>query len=238
MFMGLVDGARSALTVIAACATAGIIIGVVTQTGLGLKMGSLLVSVANGNLLLTLFFTMVTSLILGIGVPTTANYVITATIAAPALLLLDVPIIAAHMFAFYFGIIADVTPPVALAAVAASGVAKSEPMRTGVQASRLAIAAFIIPYIFVFSPELLLVNVTFFHLVFILITSIIGIISVAAGLTGFFKTKMNTLERILFVGGGIMMVTTSLVVNVIAAVVLGGVMFLQLKKRKDDKIAI
>ncbi len=238
MFMGLVDGARSALTVIAACATAGIIIGVVTQTGLGLKMGSLLVSVANGNLLLTLFFTMVTSLILGIGVPTTANYVITATIAAPALLLLDVPIIAAHMFAFYFGIIADVTPPVALAAVAASGVAKSEPMRTGVQASRLAIAAFIIPYIFVFSPELLLVDVTFFHLVFILITSIIGIISVAAGLTGFFKTKMNTIERALFVVGGIMMVTTNLVVNLVAAVLLGTVLFLQLRKRKEKQLAI
>ena len=238
MFMGLVDGARSALTVIAACATAGIIIGVVTQTGLGLKMGSLLVSAANGNLLLTLFFTMVTSLILGIGVPTTANYVITATIAAPALLLLDVPIIAAHMFAFYFGIIADVTPPVALAAVAASGVAKSEPMRTGVQASRLAIAAFIIPYIFVFSPELLLVNVTFFHLIFILITSIIGIVTVAAGLTGFFKTKMNILERVLFIGGGIMMVTTSLIVNLIAAVILGGVMFIQFKKSKDSQIAI
>lgn len=238
IFMGLVDGARSALTVIAACATAGIIIGVVTQTGLGLKMGSLLVSVANGNLLLTLFFTMITSLILGIGVPTTANYVITATIAAPALLLLDVPIIAAHMFAFYFGIIADVTPPVALAAVAASGVAKSEPMRTGVQASRLAIAAFIIPYIFVFSPELLLVNVTFFHLVFILITSIIGIISVAAGLTGFFKTKMHAVERGLFIVGGIMMVTTNLVANLIAAVLLGSVLFLQLRKRKEKQLLV
>lgn len=232
IFAGLVEGARTAITVVAACATAGIIIGVVTQTGLGLKMGSLLVSAASGNLFLTLVFTMITSLILGIGVPTTANYVITATIAAPALLMLNVPIIAAHMFAFYFGIIADVTPPVALAAVAASGVAKSEPMRTGIQASRLAIAAFIIPYIFVYSPELLLVNVTPLHLIFIVVTAILGIIAVASGLTGYFQTKMNALERILFIVGGVMMVTTSPILNLISALMLGAVCFFQFKNKK------
>ena len=198
ILMGLVEGARSAITVVAACATAGIIIGVVTQTGLGLKMGSLLVSVANGNLFLTLIFTMITSIILGIGVPTTANYVITSTIAAPALVILGVPVLAAHMFAFYFGIIADVTPPVALAAVAASGVAKSEPMRTGIQASRLAIAAFIIPFIFVYSPELLMINVTFFHLIFIVATALIGIVAVASGLTGYFQTDMKPISRVAF----------------------------------------
>ena len=145
---GMVQGAKSALTVIAACACAGIITGVVTKTGLGLKVGSILVGVANGNLMLTLLFTMITSLILGIGVPTTANYVITSTIAAPAILLIHdatgmpiVPVLAAHLFVFYFGIIADVTPPVCLAAVAAAGVAKSEPMKTGLQATRLAIGA-------------------------------------------------------------------------------------------------
>jgi TRAP-type uncharacterized transport system fused permease subunit len=175
---------------------------------------------------------MITSLILGIGVPTTANYVITATIAAPALLLLDVPILAAHMFAFYFGIIADVTPPVALAAVAASGVAKSEPMRTGIQASRLAIAAFIIPYIFVYSPELLLIDVTLWHLVFILSTAIVGIIAVASGLTGYFQTEMNPIERIFFLVGGVMLVTTSLLFNAIGSVLLGLVIFNQFKKKK------
>lgn len=234
IFMGLVDGARSAITVVAACATAGIIIGVVTQTGLGLKMGSLLVSIASGNLLLTLFFTMITSLILGIGVPTTANYVITATIAAPALMMLDVPVIAAHMFAFYFGIIADVTPPVALAAVAASGVAKSEPMATGLQASRLAIAAFIIPYIFVYSPEILMENVTLISMVFIIITALIGIVAVAAGLTGYFQTRMNPIERLIFIGGGILMVTTSLALNGVAAVLLGAVAFWQFRKKKNS----
>lgn len=237
IFMGLVDGARSAITVVAACATAGIIIGVVTQTGLGLKMGSLLVSVANGNLFLTLFFTMVTSIILGIGVPTTANYVITSTIAAPALVILGVPVLAAHMFAFYFGIIADVTPPVALAAVAASGVAKSEPMRTGLQASRLAIAAFIIPYIFVFSPELLMIDVTLFHLLFIIATALIGIIAVASGLTGYFRTTMNPLERIAFVAGGVLMVTTHLTYNIIGAAVLGAIILWQYKKSRTVVVA-
>lgn len=237
ILMGLVDGARNAITVVAACATAGIIIGVVTQTGLGLKMGSLLVSVASGNLFLTLVFTMVTSIILGIGVPTTANYVITSTIAAPALVILGVPVLAAHMFAFYFGIIADVTPPVALAAVAASGVAKCEPMRTGIQASRLAIAAFIIPYIFVFSPELLMIDVTFFHLIFIIATALIGIVAVASGLTGYFRTTMNPVERLAFVAGGIMMVTTSLMFNAIGAAVLAGVILMQVKKSKSMVVA-
>ncbi len=226
---GLEKGARSALTVIAACACAGIIIGVVTQTGLGLKMGSLLVSVANGNLLLTLFFTMITSLILGIGVPTTANYVITATIAAPALMLLGVPVVAAHMFAFYFGIVADVTPPVALAAVAASGVAKSEPMRTGIQASRLAIAAFIIPYIFVYNPEMLLIDVTFFGMIAMVATALIGIICVAASLTGYFIKTMSWLERGMFLVGGLLMITTDIRLNIVAAIILGIVVMLQKK---------
>lgn len=232
IFEGLVNGARSALTVIAACACAGIIIGVVTQTGLGLKMGSILVSIAKGKLLLTLFFTMLTSLILGIGVPTTANYVITSTIAAPALLMLNVPILAAHMFAFYFGIIADVTPPVCLAAVAASGVAKSEPMKTGVQAARLAIAAFLIPYIFIYSPELLLIDVNGLQLVLIVLTSVVGIISVASSLTGYFVTNMNTLERGIFLVGGVMLVTTNITLNIVAIAILGSGYLLQ-KKRKN-----
>lgn len=200
-------------------------------------MGSILVSIANGNLMLTLFFTMLTSLILGIGVPTTANYVITSTIAAPALLMLGVPMIASHMFVFYFGIIADVTPPVCLAAVAAAGVAKSEPMKTGVQAARLAIAAFIIPYIFVYSPQLLLIDVTFLQLIFIVITSLIGIIAVASALTGFFSNDMNPVERIVFAAGGIALVTTSLMANAVGAALLVGVILIQKKKKSSATVA-
>jgi len=193
-----------------------------------------LVGMADGKLILTLFFTMLTSLVLGIGVPTTANYVITATIAAPALVMLNVPVLAAHMFAFYFGIIADVTPPVCLAAVAAAGVAKSEPMRTGVQAARLAIAAFIIPFIFVYSPQLLLIDVTPFHLVVIVVTAIIGIICVASSLTGYFKTKMSIIERIMFLVGGILLVTTNLAANLFGIVLLAGVYIIQRSKDKRN----
>lgn len=229
---GLEKGARSAITVIAACACAGIIIGVVTQTGLGLKMGSMLVSLANGKLFLTLFFTMITSLILGIGVPTTANYVITSTIAAPALLMMNVPVLAAHMFAFYFGIVADVTPPVCLAAVAASGVAKSEPMRTGVQAARLAIAAFLIPFIFVYSPEILLIDVTVFQIIFIIITSLIGIVSVASALTGYFITNMSLVDRVMFAVGGILLVTTNYLFNGVGLLLLIAGFVLQRKNKR------
>lgn len=238
IFDGLVNGARSAITVVAATACAGIVIGVVTQTGLGLKMGSVLVSMANGQLFLTLAFAMLTSLILGMGVPTTANYVITSTIVAPALLLLGVPMIAAHLFVFYFGIIADVTPPVALAAIAASGIAKSEPIKTGIQASRLAIVAFIIPYIFVYSPVLLLVDVTAFHLIFVIVTAMVGVVALSAGLTGFFKTKMNIVERLLFLVGGLVMITTDYTYNLIALVLLVIGYFMQKRKyTKENAVA-
>ncbi len=168
----LADGARTALAVAAATASAGIIVGVVTKTGLGLKLANGLVDLANGQLLLTLFFTMLTAIVLGMGSPTTANYVITSTIAAPAiitLLTMDMPAggavpvsiaISAHLFVFYFGIVADITPPVALAAFAAAGVSGGEPIRTGVNSAKLAIAAFIIPYMFVLSPELLMIDTT------------------------------------------------------------------------------
>lgn len=235
---GLINGAKSALTVVAACACAGIIIGVVTQTGLGLKVGSILVSFAKGNLILTLFFTMITSLILGIGVPTTANYVITSTIAAPALLQLGVPVMAAHMFVFYFGIIADVTPPVALAAVAASGVAKSEPMKTGVQATRLAIAAFLIPYIFVISPELVMVNATFFGVIPKIISAIVGIIGISTALTGYFRTNMTIIERICTIIGGLLLVETGLITDIIGYSLIIAVFLFQLKKDKDQKVKL
>ena len=184
---------------------------------------------------MTLVFTMITSLILGIGVPTTANYVITSTIAAPALLALNVPIVAAHMFVFYFGIIADVTPPVCLAAVAASGVAKSEPMRTGLHASRLAIAAFLIPFVFVFSPQMLLIDAHFFRVVYIVVTAFFGMILVAAGLTGFYKTHMNPIERLLFAGAGVALVTTHYWSNAIAIVVALVTLYYHLQKAKRRK---
>jgi len=217
---GLEDGARSALGVIIACATAGIIIGVVTKTGLGLKLASSLVDLAHGYLLPTLFFTMITSILLGMGVPTTANYVITSTIAAPAIIQLGVPVLAAHMFVFYFGIIADITPPVALAAFAGSGIARSDPLITGVQASKLAIAAFIVPYIFVLSPVMLMVDVTLPKVLMIILTSTLGMLGIAAAVSGYLLTYAHWLERILFFVGGLLMIDPNVTTDVIGFVLL------------------
>lgn len=217
---GLEDGARSALGVIIACATAGIIIGVVTKTGLGLSLGSVLIELAHGKLLPTLFFTMITSILLGMGVPTTANYVITSTIAAPTIIQLGVPVLAAHMFAFYFGIIADVTPPVALAAFAGSGIAKSNPMKTGITASKLAIAAFLVPYIFVLSPALLMINTTAPEVLMIIVTSVIGMIGIGAAVSAYFITTAYWIERILFFVGGLLMIDPDIRTDMIGLILL------------------
>ncbi|MDC3417309.1 TRAP transporter permease [Aquibacillus salsiterrae] len=215
----LTTGARTALGVAAATACAGIIVGVVTKTGLGLKLGNGLVDIASAMtnspqllLLLTLAFTMITSIILGMGSPTTANYIITSTIALPAIMALNdqyqfaIPVLAAHMFVFYFGIVADITPPVALAAFAATGISGGEPIRTGLNASRLAIAAYIIPYMFVLSPQLLMIDATFFEITISLITAFLGMISIGAGLIGFWYRKINWIERIITVLTGLMLV--------------------------------
>lgn len=235
---GLEQGARGALGVIAACACAGIIIGVVTKTGVGLKMGGALVDFARGNLLLTLFFTMITSIILGMGIPTTANYVITSTIAAPALLKMGVPVLAAHMFAFYFGIIADVTPPVALAAFAGAGIAKGDPIKTGLQASKLAIAAFLVPYIFVYNPSLLLIDVKALEVIIIIGTSLIGIVGVASGISGFLVVEQSWWERILFIVGGILLVTPGLYTDFIGAGILLVGYVIQRRKRVSARPAM
>ncbi len=188
-------GARNAIGVALACASAGIIIGVITLTGLGLKLANGLVDLAGGNLLLTLMFTMVTSIILGMGAPTTANYIITSTIAAPALILLNVHPLAAHMFVFYFGIVADITPPVALAAYAGASIAKSDPLKTGIISTKLAIGAFIVPFIFVYNPAMLWINTTWVGIIQTLFTSCIGMTAIGASMIGFFLAKMTWLGK-------------------------------------------
>ncbi|MCF6138980.1 TRAP transporter permease [Pseudalkalibacillus berkeleyi] len=202
----LINGARTAIGVATATAAAGMIVGVVTITGLGLKMAGGLIALSNDILFLTLLFTMIASLILGMGSPTTANYVITATIAAPALIALDIPVLSAHMFVFYFGIIADITPPVALAAFAASGVSGGEPLRTGVNSAKLAIAAFIIPYIFVYSPELMMIDTTWTEILWIVFTSLTGMIAIGAAMIGYWLRKTHWTERIVALGAGIMLI--------------------------------
>lgn len=235
ILQALASGARMALGVVAATACAGIIVGTITLTGIGLKLANGLIDLAGGELFLTLFFTMIASLILGMGTPTTANYIITSTIAAPALVQLGVPVIAAHMFTFYFGIVADITPPVALAAFAASGIAKSKPIQTGVESTRLSIAAFMAPYIFVVSPALLLINTTFTESLWVMLTSILGMIGVGAGLIGYWMAKMNGIERLLAIAGGVLAVIPGIETDIAGFILLAAVFGLSYSKSRKQK---
>lgn len=228
------QGARVALPVIAACATAGIIAGVVSITGLGTKFAAGIIALSGGILPFALFFTMIACIILGMGLPTTANYVVTATIAAPVLINeFGVAAIAAHMFVFYFGIVADITPPVCLAAYAGAGIARANPFKSGVTAVKLAIAAFIIPYIFIFNPILVLVDVTPLKLIFALTTSLIGMIAVSSAVIGFLVRNSRIWERLVLFVGGLLMIYPELVTTVIGVVMMGAIWFIQ-KQRIDD----
>lgn len=230
----LATGARMALGVVAATACAGIIVGTITLTGIGLKLANGLIDLSGGVLIFTLFFTMIASLILGMGTPTTANYIITSTIAAPALVQLGVPALAAHMFAFYFGIIADVTPPVALAAFAAAGIAKSKPIQTGVESTRLSIAAFLAPYIFVLSPSLLLIDTTWYEAIWVMFTSTLGMIGVGAGMIGYWMARMSFVERIVAIVGGIMCIIPGLITDSIGfALMAAGFAWSWYRKKKE-----
>jgi TRAP transporter 4TM/12TM fusion protein len=228
----LENGARGAVGVALACAAAGIIVGTVTLTGLGLKMADGLVTLAGGKLLLTLFFTMITSLILGMGAPTTANYVITSTIAAPALIKLGVPMLAAHMFVFYFGIVADITPPVALAAFAGAGIAKANPLKTGVHATKLAIAAFLVPYFFVYSPSLLMIDTNWIEAIRVVIGALLGMVCVGAATEGWFLIDSPWWERIIFLVGGLLLIEPSIMTDLIGAGLMVFAIFLQVVRRK------
>ncbi|MGB9847572.1 MAG: TRAP transporter large permease subunit [Desulfotomaculales bacterium] len=166
------------------------------------------------------------------GVPTTANYVITSTIAAPALLQLGVQVMAAHLFVFYFGIIADVTPPVALAAYAGAGIAKGDPMRTGVNASRLAIAAFLVPYVFVLSPSLLMINTTVPEVLRMMLTSVLGMVGIGAAVSGYLLTRTGPAERALFFVGGLLMIDPRASTDFIGAGMLAFALLLQYLRRQ------
>ena len=214
--------ARNIISVAIACGMAGIIIGIVTLTGLGLKLGAGLISLAGGKLFLTLIFTMLASIILGMGAPTTANYLITSTITAGAIIQLGVQPLAAHMFAFYFGIIADVTPPVALAAIAGAAIAKAKPMKTAFNATKLAIGAFIIPYMFVYNSQMLMIDASIGRILFIIATALIGMFGISVALEGYGfnftgllhgtnKSKgliitLDVIERVLFALAGLLCV--------------------------------
>ncbi len=234
IFMVLEQGARVALPVIAAVATAGIIAGVVSITGLGAKFASGIIALSAGHLILALFFTMIACLVLGMGLPTTANYVVTATIAAPALINgFDIAPIAVHMFVFYFGIVADITPPVCLAAYAGAGIARANPFKSGVTAVKLAIAAFIIPYIFIYNPILVLVDVTVVSLILSVITAVIGMIAVSSSVIGFFNTKSKVFERFILFGGGLALILPGIWTDLTGIIAIVLIWFIQQPRKAD-----
>ena len=243
--------ARNIISVAIACGMAGIIIGIVTLTGLGLKLGAGLVSLAQGKLFLTLLFTMLASIILGMGAPTTANYLITSTITAGAIIQLGVEPLAAHMFAFYFGIIADVTPPVALAAIAGAAIAKAKPMKTAVNATKLAIGAFIIPYMFVYNPQMLMIGGSFGNILMIIFTALIGMFGISVALEGYginntgilygknkshgITVTFDVIERVLFAIAGILCVIPETKTDIIGLCMMTALIIIQTINKKHQK---
>ncbi len=232
-FEALENGAKNTIGVAIACSMAGIIVGVVSLTGLGLKLATGLLTLSGGITILALFFTMIACIILGMGVPTTANYVIMATITAPIVIKLGIPMLAAHMFVFYFGIVADITPPVALAAYAGSAIAKCNPLKAGFTATRIAITAFIIPYVFAFNPQMLLgQGGGIIEAATITITAFIGMLGISTGMEGFMKTKLAVWERVLCIGAGLLLIKPGMLTDVIGIVVIIGMFVIQNLKNK------
>ncbi len=221
------NGARLALGVAAACACTGIVIGVVTLSGMGLKLANAIVELSGNSFFLTLFLTMLASIVLGMGLPTTAKYIVLATIAAPAIKTFGVPDIAAHLFIMYFGILADLTPPVALAAYAAAGIAQSEPNKTGFTAVKLAFAGFLIPYIFCYNPGLLMIGATGLEVTFYVATAAIGIMALSFANVGYWMRNLYFWERIPLVGAAISLIIPGYLTDGIGLGILIAVYFTQ-----------
>ncbi|WP_294429297.1 TRAP transporter permease [uncultured Treponema sp.] len=254
----LCAAARGVISVAIACGMAGIIIGVVTLTGLGLKLGAGLVALAHGKLFVTLILTMISSIILGMGAPTTANYLITSTITATAIVRCvygagtptPEQLLPAHMFAFYFGIIADVTPPVALAAIAGAAIAKARPMRTAVNATKLAIGAFIVPYMFIYNPAMLMIGAGTFSILGITVTALLGMFAISVGLEGYafahtgflngfavphkVKRAMSAVERLTFVAAGLCCIDPRPATDIFGIALIIVMIFAQILRRRKE----
>ena len=226
------EGARSAIGVACACACAGIIVGVVSLTGLGLKLANIIVVAAGGALFPTLVFTMLASILLGMGLPTSAKYIVLATMAVPALLKLEVPLMAAHLFILYFGVIADVTPPVALTAYAGAGIAGAKPMQTGWTALKLSLAAFLIPYIFVYSQDLLLLNTTPTRAIFAFFSACLGVFALAYSVQNFMIMRTNIIERVFLFAAALALINPGWTSDLFGIAVLSSVYLWQNFRRK------
>lgn len=250
ILQALADGAKQSLSVMAACAVVGIIIGVVSLTSFGSVMTSSIMSIGAGSLFLTLFFTMIASMILGMGLPSIPAYIITATMAAPALANFDIPTLVAHMFVFYFGLFANITPPVALAAFAGAGIAGGDPMRTGFQALKLSLAGFIVPFLFVYNPAMLMIDTAnvavnarefafpvWTTIVSIVFTSVVGILALGAAVEGYFKIGLNWFWRIFLGAGALCMIipeTVTDIIGIVMVVIAISINIMQAKKQNQS----
>ncbi len=231
----LAAGGQGMITVAAACGVAGIIAGIIGVTGLAYMLFNGIVALAGNHVIIALFLTMLCCIVLGMGVPTTANYCIMAATCAPILVQMGVPMVAAHFFVFYFGIVADLTPPVALAAYAGAAIAQANPMKTAFTSTKLAIGAFIVPYVFALNPAMLFINTTPWEVILICITSLVGIFAVSAALEGYFIRNMHWYQRILCVAGGLLLIYPGIVTDVIGLLLAGSVAAFQIITRKKVK---
>ncbi len=228
----LASGAQGTITVAAACGVAGIVAGTITMTGLANMLINGIVALAGDQVIIALFLTMLCCIVLGMGVPTTANYCIMAATCAPILIRMGVPVVAAHFFVFYFGIVADLTPPVALAAYAGAAIAQANPMKSALTATKLAIAAFIVPYVFALNPAMLFIDTTVFEVITICITSLAGIFAVSASLEGWLLSHMPLYQRALALAGGLMLIYPGLVTDVLGLSLVVLVVLLQIAAKK------
>ena len=228
----LAAGGQGTITVAAACGIAGIIAGTITMTGLANMLINGIVALAGNQVIIALFLTMLCCIVLGMGVPTTANYCIMAATCAPILIRMGVPAVAAHFFVFYFGIVADLTPPVALAAYAGAAIAQANPMKTALTATKLAIGAFIVPYVFALNPAMLFIDTTPFEVVTICITSFVGICAISAALEGYLLKPMAPIQRFMSAAGGLLLIYPGLVTDVIGLSLAAAVAVSQIAQKK------
>lgn len=239
----LEDGAKQSLSVMAACAVVGIVIGVVNLTSFGSVITSSIVTLGAGSLFFTLLLTMVASMILGMGLPSIPAYIITATMAAPALASFGIPVLVAHLFVFYFGIFANITPPVALAAFAGAGIAQGDPMKTGWQSLKLALAGFIVPFMFVYNPHMLMIETanvsvmaksfplpTLFEIISVVATSLIGVLGLSAAVEGYFKKEMPLWQRIILAIGSLMLIAPEWLTDLVGVVLVTLIALLNWRK--------
>ena len=234
----LAAGGQGMITVAAACGVAGIVAGLISSTGLAFMLFNGIITLAGNHTIIALFLTMLCCIVLGMGVPTTANYCIMAATCAPILVQMGVPMIAAHFFVFYFGIVADLTPPVALAAYAGAAIAQANPMKTAITSTKLAIGAFIVPYVFALNPAMLFIDTNAGEVVLICITSIIGIFAVSAALQGYLLRTMPWYQRILSLVGGLLLIYPGIVTDVIGLTLAAIVVIIQLATKKKNTVSV